>query len=80
MTTLDQYLAANGNVTLTALSAALGVSKGRLSQLRNATEWPPELALSVERETGGALDASVLSQVVARARLERTPADQQAAA
>jgi DNA-binding transcriptional regulator YdaS (Cro superfamily) len=71
MMTLDKYLAANGTQTLTALSAALGVSKGRLSQLRYATEWPPELALKVERETDGALSASALSSVVADARVER---------
>lgn len=71
MTTLDQYLAANSSVTLTKLSAALKVSKGRLSQLRHLTEWPPELALDIERETQGALDASILSSVVARSREER---------
>jgi DNA-binding transcriptional regulator YdaS (Cro superfamily) len=68
MMTLDQYLAADGAVTLTALSASLGISKGRLSQLRTATEWPAELALTAERETNGALNASHLSSVIAKAR------------
>jgi hypothetical protein len=71
MHTLDQYLASEGAKSLTALSAAVGISKGRLSQLRNAKDWPPELALHVERETDGRLDASCLSPVVALARKGR---------
>lgn len=69
MQTLSQYLETEGAKSLTALSAEIGISKGRLSQLRDATDWPPELALNVERATAGALDASMLSPVVARARL-----------
>ncbi len=68
MTTLDEYLSAAGAQTLTKLSTALGVSKGRLSQLRNARDWPPDLALKVEMETGGALSASDLSPLIAKAR------------
>ena len=66
--TLDTYLTAPDAKSLTALSLEIGVSKGRLSQLRNATEWPPELALKVEAATSGALNASLLSCVVAQAR------------
>lgn len=66
--TLDTYLAGSGAKSLTALSVAVGISKGRLSQLRNATEWPPELAMKVEAATNGALNASALSSVVAQAR------------
>lgn len=66
--TLDAYLKQAGAVSLTELSGAIGISKGRLSQLRNATEWPPELALKVEEATQGALDAANLSPVVAKAR------------
>lgn len=69
MTTLDTYLDRDGSKKLTALAAAVGISKGRLSQLRNATEWPPELAMKIEKETGGALDAAALSSVVAQARI-----------
>lgn len=68
MMTLDRYLAADGAKTLSALAIEIGVSKGRLSQLRNLTEWPPELALKVEEATDGRLNASQLSAVVARAR------------
>jgi hypothetical protein len=65
---LDEYLKAPGAMTLTDLSARLSVSKGRLSQLRRADEWPPELALKAETETEGALDAAKLSPIIARAR------------
>jgi DNA-binding transcriptional regulator YdaS (Cro superfamily) len=68
MTTLATYLASDGAKTLTALSAELGVSKSRLSQLRDATEWPPELAMKAEAATGGMLNAASLSQVVRQAR------------
>lgn len=69
--TLDAYLKQAGAVSLTELSGAIGISKGRLSQLRNATEWPPELALKVEDATQGQLDAALLSSVVAKARQDR---------
>lgn len=80
--TLDTYLAGEGAKTLTALSEEIGVSKGRLSQLRNSTDWPPELAMKVEEATGGALNASKLSRVVAQARdtpTEAAPTSQAAA-
>jgi hypothetical protein len=66
--TLDAYLSRDGAKTLTALSIEMAVSKGRLSQLRNAKEWPPELAMKAESATDGALDAATLSRVVAQAR------------
>lgn len=68
MTTLATYLSRDGSKKLTEIAAAVGVSKGRLSQLRDATEWPPQLALDVERATGGGVNASELSAVVASAR------------
>ncbi len=55
-------------MTLADLGAAIGVSKGRLSQLRGKTDWPPELAMKAEKATGGILDASKLSSVVREAR------------
>lgn len=66
--TLDAYLASPGAKTLTALSLEIGISKGRLSQLRHERAWPPELALKIEEATGGALNASELSELVAKAR------------
>ena len=66
--TLDDYLRADGSKTLTALSKEIGVSKGRLSQLRKEKHCPPELALRLEAATGGALNASNLSPIVFDAR------------
>ena len=68
MVTLDEYLNRDGAISLTDLSAKIGLSKGRLSQLRKEADWPPDIALKVETETGGALDASFLSTIIARAR------------
>jgi DNA-binding transcriptional regulator YdaS (Cro superfamily) len=66
--TLDQYLKRDDAPTMTALAEKIGVSTGRLSQLRDKTDWPPDLALKAEAATGGALSASGLSDVIARAR------------
>lgn len=66
--TLSQYLEREGAPSLTDLSVKLGISKGRLSQLRDSVEWPPELALEAEKQTDGALDAAALSPIIARAR------------
>ena len=66
--TLDTYLDGPDAKSLTVLSLEVGVSKGRLSQLRNRTDWPADLALKVEAATGGAVNASDLCHVIARAR------------
>ena len=66
--TLDAYLKKPGALTLTALSDKIGVSKGRLSQLRKSKDWPPELAMKIEQATGGSLSASLLSPVIKQAR------------
>jgi hypothetical protein len=66
--TLDAYLKKRGAKSLTDLSRELSVSKSRLSQLRFETTWPPDLALKIEAATAGAMNASKLSEVVARAR------------
>lgn len=68
MKALARYLNSEGALSRRELSEKLGISAGRLSQLSRAKEWPPELALTAERETGGALDASELSSIIARAR------------
>jgi DNA-binding transcriptional regulator YdaS (Cro superfamily) len=64
----EAYLKRKDALSLTDLSKMLEVSKGRLSQLRGKVDWPPELAMKAERVTGGKLDASKLSPVVAEAR------------
>jgi len=72
--TLREYLKGEGAPSLTDLSGALGISKGRLSQLQDATDWPPELALEAEKQTEGGLNAAELSPVIARAREPREAA------
>ena len=69
--TLDTYLARPDAMNLTALSAALGVSKARLSQIRGSKVWPPHLALKAETVTDGLMDAGELCPIVAEARKER---------
>ncbi|CDO34813.1 conserved hypothetical protein [Novosphingobium sp. KN65.2] len=66
--TLDTYLKRDDAMSLTTLAAEMGVSKSRLSQLRDSTDWPPELALKAEEATCGEVSASHLSPIVARAR------------
>ncbi len=72
--TLDAYFNGREGKTLTQLSVELGVSKARLSQLRNSTDWPPDLALKVEKATASAVNASDLSHVIARARIGQAAA------
>jgi DNA-binding transcriptional regulator YdaS (Cro superfamily) len=66
--TLSAYFLRPDAMNASQLASAIGISKGRISQLRDSTEWPPELALSVERATGGAVSASDLSPIIAQAR------------
>jgi DNA-binding transcriptional regulator YdaS (Cro superfamily) len=66
--TLDTYLKQADAKTLTVLARDAGVSKGRLSQIRGGEPCPPDLALRIEAATDGAVSASDLSHVIARAR------------
>jgi len=66
--TLQTYLDRPGAKSLTDLATDIGISKGRLSQLRDSVDWPPSLALKVEAVTGGAINASDISPVIATAR------------
>lgn len=64
---LAAYFESPDAMNATQLAAKIGISKGRLSQLREKP-WPPELALAAEKATDGKLDAAQLSPVVAEAR------------
>lgn len=66
--TLDAYLRQPGAVSLTELASLVGISKGRLSQLRHSKAVPPDVALRIEAATGGAVSASSLSITIAQAR------------
>lgn len=70
MMTLNAYLARRGAKKLSELAADIGVSRSRLSQLRNSRDWPPTLALKIEAATGGEISASELSPVVLEARTQ----------
>ena len=65
--TLSTYFERPEAMNASQLAAAIGISKGRMSQLKDKP-WPPELALVAERVTQGALDAGALSPVIAEAR------------
>lgn len=78
--TLATYLKQDDALSLTALAFDMGISKSRLSQLRDSTDWPPELALKAEEVTGGGVNASILSPVIARARASATARPQEGAA
>lgn len=74
--TIREYLDSPGAMSLTDLATAAEVSKGRLSQLVGAKDNPPKvpedvppaLALRLERETKGAIDAATISTIIAEAR------------
>jgi DNA-binding transcriptional regulator YdaS (Cro superfamily) len=66
--TLDAYLKRPDAKTLTELAGLVGISKGRLSQLRASTAWPPQLALDVEKATDGGVNAAGISKTIADAR------------
>lgn len=66
--TLDAYFKQPNAPSLTAIAAAIGVSKGRLSQIRGGEKCPPDVALRIEAATAGAVSASALSHVIAQAR------------
>lgn len=66
--TLSKYLEREG-LSLTGFAAMIGVTKGRLCQLKKAAgDWPPDLALTAEEKSNGELDAAELSTIIARSR------------
>ncbi len=65
--TLAAYLNQPGNKA-GDLARAIGVSDGRLSQIKGGEPCPPELALKIEAATKGVVSASALSHVIALAR------------
>lgn len=67
--TLKAYFQRPDAISASKLAGKIGISKGRISQIRNGEPCPAEIALAIERETGGVIDAADLSQVVADARV-----------
>ena len=66
--TLDAYFKRPDAKTQTQVAQDAGVSKGRLSQIKNGDPCPPDLALRIEAATDGVVSASALSHVIAQAR------------
>jgi DNA-binding transcriptional regulator YdaS (Cro superfamily) len=66
--TLDAYFKQPDARSLTELAALIGVSKGRLSQIRGGEKCTADLALRIEAATNGAISASELSHTIAQAR------------
>lgn len=66
--TLREYLTRPDALPRAELCEALGITAGRLSQLNDITDWPPALALKLEDATGGAVSASDISSLIAKAR------------
>lgn len=69
-----EYLARDDAKSLTQLAEETGVSLSRLSQLKGKGGWTAELALDIERATGGLVDAGRLSATVKRARAPKQDA------
>ena len=63
-------LRAGRGETVEALAGAIGCSsKGRISEMERGLCLPtPEQALAIERISGGTIDASAISPVIAMAR------------
>ena len=67
--TLTEYLKKSDSLTASQLASSLGVSAGRITQLKaDGADWPAHLAMDAEKITEGALDAAKLSSAVKRAR------------
>lgn len=67
--TLTEYLKKSDSLTASQLASSLGVSAGRITQLKaDGADWPAHLAMDAEKLTEGALDAAKLSSAVKRAR------------
>jgi DNA-binding transcriptional regulator YdaS (Cro superfamily) len=64
---LKQYFERPDAMNASQLAAKIGISKGRMSQLKDKP-WPPDLALAAEKATEGLLDAGALSPIIAEAR------------
>ena len=67
--TLSDYLdSRKGELTLSAMAAAVKTSVGRLSQVKSGDPCSARLGLAIEAFTGGAVDAAMLSRDVAMTR------------
>ena len=68
MSIIKSYFDRPGSLKRAEVCEAMNITQGRLSQLRDSVDWPPELALKMESVTRGAINASDISPLVAKAR------------
>jgi transcriptional regulator with XRE-family HTH domain len=65
--TLSEYRKAHG-LTLEQFAERVGKSKGHIHAVENENYATAKLALTIERETGGEVDAAFLNPSIAEAR------------
>jgi transcriptional regulator with XRE-family HTH domain len=65
--TLSEYRAAKG-LSLEAMGGLVGKSKAHIHAIENGERCSARLALAIERETRGLVDAASLNSEVAEAR------------
>jgi DNA-binding XRE family transcriptional regulator len=67
MQTISEYRATHG-LTLEAFAASVGKSKGHMSEVEKTMRCTAKLALAIEQQTNGAVDAAALNAEIASAR------------
>lgn len=65
--TITEYRKAR-NLTMEQFGALVGRSKGHMSWVERNNRCPPKLALEIERQTAGQIDAASLNDEIAAAR------------
>ena len=65
--TITEYRKAR-NLTMEAFGALVGRSKGHMSEVERENRCSPKLALEIERQTAGQIDAASLNDEIAAAR------------
>lgn len=66
--TLEQYFQRKGAKSLTELAASVGVAKSYISKVKRTGQCSAPVAIRIEKETSGLVNASSLSQAVRDAR------------
>lgn len=67
--TITEYREARG-LTMEAFGALIGRSKGHMSEIERTNRCTPKLALAIERETQGQVDAASLNDEIFTARTQ----------
>ncbi len=67
MLTIAEYRTKHG-LTLEQFGAMIERSKGHMSEIENAGRCSAKLALEIEKQTAGQIDAATLNEEIAAAR------------